>query len=219
MDKIKVILVDDHRIVRDGLKSLLQHEKDIEVIGGASSYTELLSLLSQEIPDVLILDIAMPEKSGIEITKIMRKDFPSIRILILTMFTDEDFVFNSLKAGASGFIPKNTSKKEFIEAIHEVYNMNEYFSDSIKNLIMKSYVKKVKNEDNSTKEYKKLLTKREEEILLHCVEGKTNQDIADFLFISTRTVESHKNHIMNKLELKTNMDLIRFAVKNNIIKL
>jgi DNA-binding NarL/FixJ family response regulator len=217
MDKIKIILVDDHRIVRDGIKSLLQSEDDIEVVGEASNYSELINLLENKIPDVLILDIALPDMSGIEITKIMTLNYPAIRVIMLTMYTNEDFIFNSLKAGAKGYLPKNTTKKELIKAIKAVYNSEDYFSDEISNLILKSYIKKAKTSEQENEDPSKVLTRREEEILKLAAQGNSNREIAERLFISTRTVESHKNHIMNKLELKTNVDLIKFAIKNKII--
>jgi len=217
MDKIKIILVDDHRIVRDGIKSLLQSEDDIEVIGEASNYSELINLLENKLPDILILDIALPDISGIEITRIMTLNYPAIRVIMLTMYTNEDFIFNSLKAGAKGYLPKNTTKKELIKAIKAVYNSEDYFSDEISNLILKSYIKKAKNSEQETEDPSKVLTRREEEILKLAAQGNSNREIAERLFISTRTVESHKNHIMNKLELKTNVDLIKFAIKNKII--
>jgi DNA-binding NarL/FixJ family response regulator len=218
MNKIKIILVDDHRIVRDGLRSLLQDEEDIDVIGTAESYTDLVTLLSVVgEPDILILDISLPDISGIEVARIVSIKYPEIRIIMLSMYVNEDFIFNSLKAGAKGYLPKNTSKNELLEAIRQIYQNQEYFTDEITNIILKSYLKKIKNEqepDDSDK-----LTRREEEIIRLVAEGSSNKEISEKLFISTRTVESHKNHIMNKLELKTNIDLIKFAIKNNIIQI
>jgi DNA-binding NarL/FixJ family response regulator len=219
MNKINVILVDDHRIVRDGIKSLLQNEDDIYVIGEASSYGELSEMLLMRTPDIIILDIALPDLSGIEITKIISANFPSVRVIILTMYANEDFIFNSIKAGAKGYLPKNTTKEELIKAIHSVYNDEDYFSDMISSLILKSYVKQAKRNQVSPENLVDLLTRREEEILKLCAEGISNKEIADRLFISSRTVESHKNHIMNKLQLKTNVDLVKFALKNKIIDL
>ncbi len=218
MNKIKIILVDDHRIVRDGLRSLLQNEDDIEVIGSAESYAEMVTLFSVAgLPDILILDISLPDISGIEVVKIITIQYPEIRIIMLSMYLNEDFIFNSLKAGAKGYLPKNTSKHELLTAIKEIYENKEYFTDEVTNIILKSYLKKINNEPDSSEVPQ--LTKREEEIIRYVAEGQSNTDIADKLFISKRTVESHKNHIMNKLELKTNIDLIKFAIKNSIIKI
>lgn len=216
MEKIKVVLVDDHRIVRDGIKSILLSEEDIEVIGEANSYNELQNILERVIPDIVVVDISLSDISGIEIVKILAIKHPSVRTMMLTMYTDEDFIFNSIKAGAKGYLPKNTTKKELIEAIRTVNRGEEYFSENIKNIMLKSYIKKV-HEDDKQVNYSRVLTRREEEILKLCAQGFGNKEIAEKLFISARTVESHKNHIMNKLELKSNVELILFAIKNKII--
>ena len=218
MNQIKIILVDDHRIVRDGLRSLLQDEEDIDVIGTAGSYTELIDLLSVAgQPDILILDISLPDISGIEVAKVISIKYPDIKIIMLSMYVNEDFIFNSLNAGAKGYLPKNTSKNELLEAIRQIFQNKEYFTDEITNIILKSYIKKIKHEHEPDEIDK--LTRREEEIIRLVAEGSSNKEISDKLFISPRTVESHKNHIMNKLELKTNIDLIKFAIKNNIIQI
>lgn len=215
---IKVILVDDHRIVRDGIKSLIQAEDNIKIIGEAASYSEMLSLISIQIPDIIVLDISLPDISGIEIAKILTIKYPAIRVIILSMYTTEDFIFNSLKAGAKGYLPKNISKRELINAINEIYKGNEYFSDEISNIILKSYIKKIQNNKEQENELNKL-TKREEELLKLFAEGLSNKEISNKLFISHRTVESHKTHIMSKLQLRSNIDLIMFAIKNKIINI
>ncbi|MGE5480249.1 MAG: response regulator [Chloroflexota bacterium] len=218
MVKIKVILVDDHSIVRDGIRSILLSEDGIDVIGEVASFAGLKEVLDRTSPDIVVMDISLPDMSGIEIVKILTRDYPGTRAMMLTMHTDEDFIFNSVKAGAKGYLPKNTTKKELIRAIRQIYAGEEYFSDEIKNIIMKSYVKQAVGDDGPER-YSKLLTRREEEILKLCAKGMGNKDIADKLFISARTVESHKNHIMNKLELKSNVDLVKFAIKNKLIEL
>jgi DNA-binding NarL/FixJ family response regulator len=219
MEKIKVMLVDDHQIVRDGIKSLLTGGSNIEITGEASDSDELFSRLKVLKPDILVLDISLPKLSGIEITKIIVRDYPKIKVLILSMYTNEDFIFNAIKAGAKGYLPKNTTRKELLEAIHEIYAGNEFFSEAVSNIILKSYIKKAKDDDEHSQKKEKTLTNREIEILKMVAEGWGNQEIADKLFISIRTVESHKNHIMQKLELKTTADLVKFAIKNKFIEL
>jgi len=219
MKKINVLLVDDHQIVRDGIKSLLTGSSNIEIIGEASDAAELLEKLKVLYPDIIVLDISLPKTSGIELTKIITVDYPEIKVLILSMYTNEDFIFNSVKAGAKGYLPKNTTRKELLEAIHQIYNGNEFFSETISNIILKSYIKKAKSDDDITAKKEVNLTSREIEILKLVVEGVTNTDIANKLFISIRTVESHKNHIMQKLELNTPVDLVKFAIKNKIIEI
>lgn len=217
MTKIKVLLVDDHAIVRDGIKALISAE-EIEVINEASSASEFFSLLKIEQPDIAILDISLPDTSGIEIAKRLSTEYPKIKVIILSMHLNEDFIFNAVKAGAMAYLPKNTNRKELINAIQQVAAGEEYFSEPVSNIILKSYVKKVKT-DEEIRTGDKALSKRELEILKLFAEGKSNKDIADSLFISSRTVESHKNHIMHKLELKSTVELIKFAIKNNIIEI
>jgi DNA-binding NarL/FixJ family response regulator len=216
MSKIKIMLVDDHQIVRDGIKALLSTEDSIQIIDEASDGDELLSKLRNKKPDILIMDISMPKMSGIELLKIVSKEYPDIKVLILSMYTNEDFVFNAVKSGAMGYLPKNTSRKILIEAIQTIYAGEEYFSKEISNIILKSYIKKAQKYDDSSDRKREMLSIRELEILKLVAEGKSNQEIAEKLFISIRTVESHKNHIMQKMELKSTVDLIKYALKNNL---
>lgn len=219
MDKIRIILVEDHQIVRDGIKALLTDAPDIEVTGEAASYRELQEKLQNQHPDIIVMDISLPDVSGIEITKMLNEQYPEIRILILSMYTGEDFIFNAIKSGAKGYLPKNTTRKEIIDAVRAIYNGEEYFSESISNIILKSYVNKAKNADQQPEKSEDKLTTREIEILKLFASGMSNQEIADELFISIRTVESHKNHIMQKLELKSTVEMIRFAIKNKIVEI
>jgi DNA-binding NarL/FixJ family response regulator len=220
-EKIKVILVEDHQIVRDGIKALLAEGPDIEIIGEAQNFSELREILNSKLPDIIIMDISLPETSGIEITTYITEKYQSTKVLILSMYTEEDFIFNAIKAGAKGYLPKNTTRKELLDAISAIHNGAEFYSDTISNIILKSYVNKAKSADNKNVKINKedLLTHREIEILKHYAEGYSNQEIADKLFISIRTVESHKNHIMQKLELKSTVDLIKFAIKNKIVEI
>lgn len=219
MNKIKIIIVDDHPIVRDGIKTLLADADDMVIIGEAGNYTELQEILTRLMPDVIIMDISLPDVSGIEITKMLTEQYPDIKILILSMYTGEDFIFNAIKSGAKGYLPKNTTRKEIYDAIHAVYFNEEYFSESVSNIILKSYIHKAKTADQLPEKHEDKLTVREIEILKLFAGGKSNQEIADELFISIRTVESHKNHIMQKLELKSTVDLIKFAIKNKIVEI
>ena len=213
------MLVDDHQIVRDGLKALLNNETDIDIIDEASGQDELFKKLKQHLPDILIMDISLPDISGINLSKLVLEKYDRIKILMLSMYNSEDFIFNSIKAGAKGYLPKNTSKAELTKAIHELYIGQEYFSEEISNVILKSYVKKIQQNDEENDSKRDILTTRELEILKLFAEGKPNQFIADKLFISIRTVESHKNHIMQKLELNSIVDMIKFAIKNKIVDL
>ena len=218
MNKIKIILVDDHHIVRDGIKSLLQNEQDISVIAEASGFAELNDYLNIRIPDIILLDISLPDISGIEITKILKEKFPDIRVIILSMHVNEEFIINAFQSGACGYLAKNTTKKELLDAIRHVYEKGEYYSPMISKILAKSFVKIVKN-DTKDQINEAMLSKREIEILKCFADGYSNKEIADKLFISSRTVESHKNHIMQKLDLKSPVDMVKFAIKNGIVDL
>jgi len=215
-NKIKIVLVEDHLIVRDGIKSLLSGVENFDVIGEADSASYLFALLKSVQPHVILLDINLPDISGIEITKQLRKEYPEIAVLILSMYNSEDYIFNAVRAGARAYLPKTTTRKELQEAVETVFEGGEYFSSSISNVILKSFIRQAKSDHDKKEES---LTTRETEILRLFAEGLTNPEIAEKLFISVRTVESHKNHIMQKLELKTTVDLIKFAIKNKIIEL
>ena len=217
--KIKIFLVDDHQIVRDGIKSLLQNAPEITISGEASSGKELLSCISSSDSDVILMDISIPDISGIELTKQIHKNFPDIKVLILSMYTQEDFIVNAIAAGAKGYLPKNTTRPELLKAINEIYEGNENYSDAISKIILENYisnVRKTKEPEPEKEKEEDLLSSREKQILQMVVEGHSNQEIADKLFISIRTVESHKNHIMQKLGIKSIVELIKYAIRNNI---
>ncbi len=217
-NKIKLLIVDDHHIVRDGLISLLSGAENLEIIGETSGFLNLIETIKLKKPDIIIMDISMPEKSGIEITEIITQDFPDIKVLVLSMYINEDFIINALKAGAKGYLAKNTTKNELLDAINAIYLGEEYFSKPISDIILKSYVKKIKAEDDINSKDNSLSI-RETEILKLFVEGLSNAEIADKLFISVRTVESHKNHIMQKMGFKSTVEMVKYALKNNIAKL
>lgn len=218
MAKIRIILVDDHHIVRDGIKALISGAAEIEIIGEASSGHELFEIMKNRATDVVVMDISMPDMSGIELTRIITQDYRPTKVLILSMYKSEDYISNSIKAGAKGYLPKNTTRRELIEAIKAVHSGEEYFSDEVSKIIMKSYYRQTKHTDESEKKEVNL-TKRELEILKLFAEGYINKEIAEKLYISIRTVESHKNHIMQKLEMKTTVDLVKYAIKKGIISI
>ncbi len=219
MSKIRIFLVDDHQLVRDGIKALLISADDLSILGEASSGKECFEKIALEPPDILILDISLPDTNGIEITKRITAEYPDTRVLILSMYTNEDFIFNSVKAGARGYLPKNTSREELLSAIHAIYEGEEFFADSISRIMLKSYVRKAKEDDMAPQKGPIPLTTREIEILKLFAEGFINKEISDQLDISIRTVETHKNHIMKKLELKSTVELIKYAIRNKIVEI
>lgn len=215
--KISLALVDDHHLVRDGIKSLIEGVEHIDVVIEASNSDELLAKLEEVEPQIAIVDISLPGLSGIEITKTLGSRYPNIKVIILSMHTTQEFIFNAIKAGAKGYLPKNITQTELVDAIEGVNAGNEYFSKEISEIILKNYLKQIKNPDRVDEYQEQKLTSRESEILKLVAEGYSNQLIADKLYISVRTVESHKNHIMQKLELSSTVELVKYALKNKII--
>lgn len=211
---IRLFLVDDHTIVLDGLRALITGHNNISIIGEAGNGEKLFGLLSESQPDIILMDISLPGVSGIELCRMVREQYPAIKVLFLSMYTTEEFVFNALKAGASGYLPKNISQNELLEAITTIYAGGDYFSEAISDMILKSFVRKSRSSDHD--EPGELLSKRELEILSLFAGGYSNSEISEKLFISIRTVESHKNHIMQKLNLKSTVDLVKFAIRHNI---
>jgi DNA-binding NarL/FixJ family response regulator len=218
MKKIKITLVDDHQIVRDGIKSLLQNDPTITVISEVSDYNELVLSMKTKIPDMILMDISLNGISGIEITKLVKKDYPEIQIIILSMHINEEFIINAFQAGANGYLAKNTTQNELLDAIKSVNEIGEYISPMISNILFKSSIRKVITEKNQNID-KAVLSKREIEVLKLFAFGYTNKEISEKLFICTRTVESHKNHIMQKLELKSQVEMLKYAFKNSFANL
>jgi two-component system, NarL family, response regulator NreC len=217
---IKVLLVDDHQIFRDGIVSLFSDQDEISIAGVASNGEEALNKLHFIKPDVLLLDISMPGKSGIEVISEAKTILPDIKILILSMHTGEDYIFKAIRAGASGFLAKqNTTKPELLKAISLLAKGKEYFNESIAVVMQQNYIKKARDIDDSVFDNYNRLSIREKEILKLVLEGLSNNEIASKLFVHIRTVETHKTNIMQKLGLKNSVELVKFAIKNDLYKL
>lgn len=218
MPSIKIILTEDHQLLRDGIKALIVSD-NIEIIGEASTGASLWKLMESTQPDIILMDISLPDISGIELTRTLSEQFPEVKVLILSMFTDESFINQAIKAGAKGYLHKNTTREEMLMAIDTVFSGNEFYSDNISKIILKSYIDKAKKNGEENYNPHEILSKREIEILKMFAEGFINKEIADRLFISIRTVESHKNHIMQKLNLKTQVELVKYAIRHNLINI
>lgn len=215
---IKIIIVDDHQIIRDGLSNMIQEADDIILAGCASGYDEALQQIKISNPDLVITDLSMPGKSGIELIGKIHELYPHIKILVLSMYVTDDYIFNTLKEGAMGYLPKqDTTKSELLKAIRTVYNGHQYFSDSIAQQIAMSYSKKAKRSaDMDSALHSHDLTNREREILRLYADGFSNQEISEKLNISTRTVETHKNNIMQKFNFRSTVDMVKFAIRNKL---
>ncbi|MFZ4400721.1 MAG: response regulator [Bacteroidales bacterium] len=219
MEKIKIVLVDDHNIVRDGLKILLMNLPDIEVIGEATNDTALFELLLKIKPDILLMDIALPYMSGIAITSKITQVYPEIKVIMLTANISNEMVFDSLKAGALGYLPKDILQEELVLAIKTVYEGNEYLAKSITSSVMKTYmVRSMLGKSGKLKNGQEL-SNREIQIIKLLAEGLRYKEIADRLNISVRTIESHKKSILEKLELNSIVDIVKYAIKHGIISL
>ncbi|MFZ4414126.1 MAG: response regulator [Bacteroidales bacterium] len=219
MKKIKIVLVDDHNIVRDGFKNLLMNLTDIKVIGEASSGGDLFNLLKKIIPDIILMDITLPNMNGITITKKLKIDYPDIKVIMLTANVDDESVFDSFKAGALGYLPKNIQYEELVEAIREVAEGNEYVAKSISDVVLRNYFNRGKVSENKQFKSKHEITKRELQVIESFAGGFSYKEIADQLNISIHTVESHKKNILEKLELNSIVDLVKYAIKHGIINL
>ena len=218
MDRIKVLIADDHRLVRDGMESMLSGASDVEIVGLVSSGEEAINAARSSKPHVVLMDIVMPGMNGIEAARWVKEVEDTIRVIIVTMEISKDYVSAAIKSGVDGYLPKDISKETLLEAIRSVYNGERYFNDAIKKLIFEDFytVEKLKN---PKKALPNQLTKREMEVLGLVASGKSNKEIGESLFISVKTVETHKTHILIKLGLNNNSELVRYAVKNNIISI
>lgn len=213
MNQISVLIVDDHEIVRYGISRYLSSSKDIRIIDEASSGDECLKIFRETEPDVCLLDISMPGKSGIETTKKIREISTDTKILILSMHINKQILDGVLKAGINGYLLKSTGKEEILNGIRSVMKGQEIYSDQISELIKESYL----NNSKKNKPDHNGITAREREILQLIVEGYTSKEIADNLYISPRTVDTHRANLMEKLELRNIAELVRYSIENDIV--
>ena len=220
MEKIKILLVDDHQIILDGVKTMIFDEEDIDFVGCASNGKKALEIIKSQMPDVVISDISMPDMTGIELTAKINEMNINTKVLILSMYTTDDYIFNAIQAGAKGILPKqDTTKEMLMDAIRLIHSGSEYYAPSISKKLMNSYLSGIKKGNQSENSTKYSLTQREKEILKLYVEGFSNQEVANKLNISVRTVETHKNNIMQKFEFKSTVEMVKFALKNNLVSL
>ncbi|MBS1788695.1 MAG: response regulator transcription factor [Acidobacteria bacterium] len=211
-----ILLADDHNIMRQGLRALLQSEPHFRLVGEASDGIEAVRLAERLKPDVLITDLMMPGLTGLEVTRQVTKILPQIRVIILSMYTNDAYVLEALKNGALGYVLKDSQASDLIQAVKEVLAGNRYLSPPLSERALELYLRKVESVPDDPYE---LLTTREREVLQLVAEGRTSAEIANRLFISPRTAEGHRANLMRKLGLQNNADLIRFALKRGILPL
>ncbi len=219
MKEVSIILADDHKLVRAGIKSLLENSDGIVVVGEASNGREAISLAKKLKPDIVFLDLAMPELNGLETTEKLNNEFPSIKSVILSMYTDTEYILQALRSGASGYLLKDSAPRELREAIETVMEDNIYISPSISGEIINNYLmgrKKISQSDEIVTS-REMLTSRQREILQLIAEGNSTKMIAEKLFISVKTVETHRAQLMKKLGIYDIAGLVKYAIKIGLI--
>jgi two-component system, NarL family, response regulator NreC len=215
MKSIRIILADDHHIVRQGFRSLLESEKGFAVIAEAGDGLNAAKVTGRLKPDVLVVDLMMPGLNGLEVARQVRKSSPDTKVIILSMYRDEPYVIEALQNGACGYVLKEANMSDLTKAIHEVIEGRHYLSSPLSELAIAAYKEKTKG---VSLDLYNTLTTREREVLQLVVEGLTSQKIATVLFISTRTVESHRANMMQKLSIKSRDDLIKYALEKGLCR-
>jgi DNA-binding NarL/FixJ family response regulator len=223
MKKTRIIIADDHSVVRSGLRLLLQSSPDFTVVAEAEDGEEAVALVDRHKPDVVIMDISMPKLNGIEATGIMKQNNPELKIIILTVHEDEEYVYQMLRAGASGYVLKSAGKKEIFAAIESALSGERFFSPGISKLIIEGFIKRDKEQLQAQEQLhmhsKQQLTKREIEVLQYIAQGFTNRKIAEALFLSIRTINTHRTNLMQKLDIHDTARLVRYAIETGLVKL
>jgi DNA-binding NarL/FixJ family response regulator len=212
---IRIILADDHAVMRRGLRLVLEAQKDFEVVGEASDGREAVALVETLKPDVAVLDITMPNMNGIEAARQISAKQPGVAIVVLSMHSDEGYVLRALKAGARGYLLKESPEADFLQAIHSVSEGKAFFSPAVSRMLVEDYVRQLQDKD--IEDSYELLTQRERELLQLIAEGKSNKDVANMLNLSLYTVETHRGNIMEKLNLHSVPELILYAVRKGVI--
>jgi DNA-binding NarL/FixJ family response regulator len=209
---IRILLADDHKIVRQGLRTLLQKEPDMEVVAEAEDGRASLKLAQQFSPQVVIMDVGMPDLNGIEATRQVLADSPGIKVIALSMHSDRRFVVNMLKAGASGYLLKDSAFEELAAAIRAVMANKTYLSPGVSDVVIKDYISGPKPDSSAFS----VLTAREREVLQLMAEGRSTKQIADRLIVSVKTIETHRQQIMNKLNIHSVAELTKYAIREGL---
>jgi len=215
MRKIRILLADDHQLMRSGIRLMLERETDLSVVGEANDGREAVALAKSLRPDVVVMDIGMANLNGIEAAQQMTGDSPEIAVVMLSMHSDESYVLRALKAGARGYLLKDSAEADLIKAVHAVAGGKSFFSPAVSKVLLDDYVRKLRR--SGTEDAYDLLTPREREVLQLIAEGKSNKDIANLLNLSVYTVESHRSNLMEKLNVRGLPELILYAVRKGII--
>lgn len=216
MSMIRLLLVDDHEVVRRGLRMLLENEADLSIVGEADSGRQALEMVESLKPDVAIMDITLPDISGIDVTRRIKEAHPEVAVVALTIHEDQQYFFEMLQVGASGYVPKRAAPDDLITAIHAAHRGEMYIYPSLAKLLVGDFLSR-SGEDGARAAINGL-TPREGEVLSHLAEGKTNDEIADVLGISVHTVARHRENLMGKLGLHSRSELVKYAIRKGLIK-
>jgi two-component system response regulator NreC len=213
--KIRLLLVDDHAVVRSGLRMLLEDQDDVEIVAEAGNSEEAFQRAEESAPDVIVMDIGLPDESGIETTRRIKESNPEIAVVALTIHEDEEYFFKMLEAGASGYVPKRAAPEELLTAIRLAAAGEVYLYPSLAKLLVKDYLSQ--DEDMRNERALDGLTEREQEVLAHLADGASNNEIGETLNISPKTVARHRENIMHKLNLHSRTELVKYAIRKGII--
>jgi DNA-binding NarL/FixJ family response regulator len=208
----RLLLVDDHKVVRSGLRMLLDNEADLTIVGEAGTGQEALQLVEQLQPDLVLMDIGLPDLSGIDVAHQIKQRWPKVAIVALTIHEDEEYFFKMLQAGVNGYVPKRAAPEELLTAVRTANEGGVYLYPSLAKLLVKDYLAGERPDQLDG------LTEREQEILAHLAEGASNEAIAETLNISQKTVSRHRENIMRKLNLHSRADLVKYAIRKGIIR-
>lgn len=211
MAKIRVLIVDDHAILRDGIRALLSVHKDIEVVGEAADGREAIEKVQHLSPDVVLMDIAMPLMDGLEATRRIHKESPQTKVLILTQHDNREYILSSIKAGAAGCIPKRAVASELVSAIRVVHQGDSFLYPSVAKVLIGDYLQRAEQDPYDS------LTSREREVLKLVAEGRTSREIADLLCVSVKTVLGHRTKIMEKLDIHNRTELVKYAIRKGLV--
>ena len=215
MSQVRIFLADDHTVMRAGIRLVLERQPDLHVVGEASDGRETVNAIERLHPDVVVMDIAMPNLNGIEATRQILANGVAVSIVVLSMHSDEEYVLRALKAGARGYLLKESAEADLIAAVRAVISGKSFFSPAVSRLLVEDYVRQL--QDRDIEDSYELLTTRERETLQLVAEGKSNKDIANLLNLSVYTVETHRSNIMEKLNLHGVPELILYAVRKGVI--
>ncbi|MDB6122058.1 MAG: Two component transcriptional regulator, LuxR family [Pedosphaera sp.] len=216
-NKIKILLADDHPVVRKGIGSCLSSLDHVEIVGEAIDGREAINKVAELSPHLVLMDIDMPNMSGLDATKVIRKDFPTVKVLILSVHTNKEYVLQIIRSGAQGYVLKDASPADLVRAIESVHSGGAFFSPDISQIMLDQYLAESSNgEENSSS---KNLTTREREVLAMIAEGQSNKEMASNLGVGVRTIETHRERVMNKLDIHSVAGLTKYAIANGIAKL